>query len=156
MTIFKLPNMSKCEVQNVIQDQFLCRIAFHGREYPYVAPFQYTVIDSSLYFHFTDYGKKMKLLERDNRICVEIEKYKPDLSEYKFVVMRGSLRIVTDPEERKRVIEKMAQEGERRLSTNFLSAHGFHQKSWSSFSHEKPLVIVKLEHVEQVIGLKNP
>lgn len=157
LPIFKLPKMSKREVQNVIQDQFLCRIAFHGREYPYIAPFQYTLIDNSLYFHFTNYGKKIRLLERDNRVCVEIEKYKPDLSEYRFVVMRGTLRVVTDSEERKRVIKKMAQQGTRKLSTNFLSAHGFHQdQSWSSFSHEKPMVIVKLEDVEQVIGLKNP
>ncbi len=149
--------MSKRGVQNVIEDQFLCRIAFRGREYPYIAPFQYTLMDNSLYFHFTDYGKKMKLLDRDNRVCVEIEKYKPDLSEYKFVVMKGTLRVVTDSEERKRVIEKMAQEGKRKLSTNFLSAHGFHKdQSWASFSHEKPLVIVKLEGVEQIIGLENP
>jgi len=157
LTLFELPKMGKREVQNVIQGQFLCRIAFHGREYPYIAPFQYTLVDDSLYFHFTNYGKKMRLLDRDNRVSVEIEKYKPDLSEYRFVVMRGTLRVVTDSEERKRVIRKMAREGKRKLSTKFLSAHGFHQdQNWSSFSHERPMVIVKLEDVAQVIGLKNP
>jgi nitroimidazol reductase NimA-like FMN-containing flavoprotein (pyridoxamine 5'-phosphate oxidase superfamily) len=157
LTIFKLPKMDKREVQTVIQDQFLCRIAFHGKEYPYIAPFQYTLMDNSLYFHFTNYGKKIRLLKRDNRVCVEIEKYNPDLSEYRFVVMRGKLRVVTDSEERKRAIKKMAQEGKRKLSTNFLSAHGFNQdQSWSSFSNEKPIVIVKLEDVKHVIGLKNP
>jgi nitroimidazol reductase NimA-like FMN-containing flavoprotein (pyridoxamine 5'-phosphate oxidase superfamily) len=157
VTSFRLPKMEKREVQALIQDQLLCRIAFHGREYPYMAPFQYTLMDDALYFHFTNYGKKMKLLERDSRVCVEVEKYKPDLSEYRFVVMRGTLREVTDPEERRRVIQKMAEEGTRKLSTNFLSAHGFEQnQSWSSFSDDKPMVIVKLEDVEQAIGLKNP
>ncbi len=157
LTIFKLPRMDKREVQNVIRDQFLCRIAFHGREHPYIAPFQYTFMDNSLYFHFTNYGKKMRLLGKDNRVCVEIEKYKPDLSEYRFVVMNGTLRVVTDSEERKRVIKRMAQEGKRKLSTSFLFAHGFRQdQGWSSFSHEKPMVIVKLEDVEQIIGLRNP
>jgi hypothetical protein len=38
-----------------------------------------------------------------------------------------------------------------------LSAHGFEQnQSWSAFSDEKPMVIVKLEDVEQAVGLKNP
>ena len=44
----------------------------------------------------------MGLLERDNRVCVEIKRYKPDLSEYEFVVMQGTLRVVTDSEERLR------------------------------------------------------
>jgi nitroimidazol reductase NimA-like FMN-containing flavoprotein (pyridoxamine 5'-phosphate oxidase superfamily) len=157
LTLFELPKMGKREVRNVIRDQFLCRIAFHGKEYPYIAPFQYTLVENSLYFHFTNYGKKMRLLKRDNRVSVEIEKYKPDLSEYRFVVMRGMLRVVTNSEERKRAIRKMAREGKRKLSTDFLYAHGFHQhQSWSSFSPEKPMVIVKLEDVEEVIGLRNP
>ena len=155
--IFKLPKMSNREIQTVIQDQFLCRIAFHGKEHPYIAPFQYIFADNSLYFHFTNYGKKMRLLERDNRVCVEIEKYNADLSEYIFVVIRGTLEVVTDSEERKRVITKMTQEGKRRLSTNFLFAHGFHpDEGWSAFSHEEPIVIVKLGNVKQVMGLKSP
>ena len=154
---FKLPKMDKREIQNVIENQLLCRIAFHGVEYPYIAPFQYTFMDNSLYFHFTAYGRKMRLLERNNRVCVEIEKYEPDLSEYRFVVMMGTLRVVKDSEETRRAIEKMAREGERKLSTNFLAAHGFYEdESWSSFTHERPMVIVKLEDVVQVIGLRSP
>jgi nitroimidazol reductase NimA-like FMN-containing flavoprotein (pyridoxamine 5'-phosphate oxidase superfamily) len=80
--IVKLPTMESREIKNLIQNQILCRIAFKGTEYPYIAPFQYVYIKGTLYFQFTDYGKKMKLLEKDNRICVEIEKFQPNLSEY--------------------------------------------------------------------------
>ncbi len=152
-----MPKMDEQEVREVIEDQILCRIAFHGAEYPYVVPFQYTFMDDSIYFHFTDYGKKMRLLGRDNRVCVEIEEYTPDLSEYKFVVMRGRLKVVEDSKERERAIRRMAQEGRSRLSRNFLAAHGFYtDEDWLSFSYEKPLVIVKLADVAQVMGLKNP
>ena len=155
--VFKLPKMSKLEIQTVIQNQFLCRIAFHGEEYPYIAPFQYTLIDNSLYFHFTNYGMKMRLLERDNRVCVEIEKYIDNFSEYTLVVIRGTLEVVTDSEERKKVIKKLAQEGKLSLSTNFLFAHGFHpDEGWSALSNEEPMVIVKLSNVKQVMGLKSP
>jgi len=103
----KLPKMKKDEIENLIKDQMLCRIAFHGDEYPYIVPFQYIFMDGSLYFHFTNYGKKIKLLNRDQRSCVEIEKYVPDLSEYSFVVLRGTLKVVTDFEERAKVIKKI-------------------------------------------------
>jgi nitroimidazol reductase NimA-like FMN-containing flavoprotein (pyridoxamine 5'-phosphate oxidase superfamily) len=157
MTIFKLPKMEKPEIEKLLREQLLCRIAFKGGEYPYMAPFQYVFMDGSLYFHFTEYGKKMKLLERDKRVCVEIEKYKPDLSEYSFVVLRGKLKVVADRQERDKVIRMMAEEGKRKLSTNFLAAHGFKKdEDWSSFTPEKTMIIVKLEDIAQEIGLKSP
>ncbi len=157
MTTLKLPRMDKTEIEKLIREQILCRIAFKGERYPYMAPFQYVSVDGSLYFHFTDYGKKMKLLERDKRVCVEIEKYQPDLSKYSFVVFRGTLKIVTDPLERAKVIKTMAEEGKQKLSPNFLAAHGFtREEGWSAFTPEKPLVIVKLENITQEIGLKSP
>ena len=157
VTVVKLPKMEKSEIEKLLQEQMLCRIAFKGDKYPYMAPFQYVLMGGSLYFHFTDYGKKMKLLERDKRVCVEIEKYRPDLSEYNFVVLRGELEVVRDPQERAKVINRIAEEGKQKLSTNFLVAHGFKkEEGWSSFTPERPVVIVKLKEVAEEIGLKSP
>ncbi len=157
LTIVRLPKMEKHEIEKLIREQMLCRIAFKGDKYPYMAPFQYVFMNGSLYFHFTDYGRKMRLLERDKRVCVEIESYQKDLSEYSFVVLRGTLKIVKGPQERARVIKTMAEEGKQRLSTNFLAAHGFKkEEDWSSFTPEKTLVIVKLDEIAEEIGLKSP
>lgn len=157
MTVVKLPRMEKAEIEKLLHEQRLCRIAFKGDAYPYVAPFQYAVINGVLYFHFTDYGKKMRLLERDRRVCVEIEDYKPDLSEYQFIVLRGTLEVVRAPQERATAIRKIAEEGQQRLSTNFLAAHGFaKEEGWSAFTPDRPVVIIKLTHVSEVIGLKSP
>ena len=157
MTIVKLPKMDKPEIEKLIREQMLCRIAFKGDDYPYMAPFQYVFMNGALYFHFTDYGKKMRLLEKDTRVCVEIEKYTPDMSEYNFVVLRGKLTVVTDPEEKATVINRMAEEGKQNLSTNFLVAHGFKKEhGWASFTPEKPVVIVKLEEIAETVGIKSP
>ena len=157
LTVVKLPKMNENEIEKLIREQMLCRIAFKGENYPYMAPFQYVFENGRLYFHFTDYGKKMRLFERDNRVCVEIERIRKDLSEYSFVVLRGTLKVVRDPKERARVIKRMAEEGKQKLSRNFLAAHGFKkEEGWSSLTPEKPLVIIKLEDVAQEIGLKSP
>ena len=122
-----------------------------------MAPFQYVLMHGSLYFHFTDYGKKMKLLDKDKRVCVEIEKYRSDLSEYNFVVLRGELEVLNNSDERDNVIHRMAEDGKLKLSTNFLAAHGFKkEQGWDSFTPEKPIVIVKLKKVTEKIGLKSP
>jgi nitroimidazol reductase NimA-like FMN-containing flavoprotein (pyridoxamine 5'-phosphate oxidase superfamily) len=152
-----LPKMTEKEIENIINEQFLCRIAFKGEEYPYITPFQYVCFNNTLYFHFTDYGKKIRLLERDNRVCVEIEKYLNDLSEYSFVSIRGHLEKVIDPIERSTVIKLLALRGKKQISTIFLAAHGLKtEEGWDSFVPEKPLVIMKLVKIKEKIGLKSP
>jgi nitroimidazol reductase NimA-like FMN-containing flavoprotein (pyridoxamine 5'-phosphate oxidase superfamily) len=156
MSIVKLPRMSSKEVEKLINNQLMCRIAFKGGEYPYLAPFRYVRIDDTLYFHFTDYGKKMRLLEQDDKVCVQIESYKPDLSEYNFVSLRGHLRRVTDSSELKKAVDLFAESGKKGISTKFLAAHGFDpNKDWDSFRGED-LVIIKLVDIKEKIGLKSP
>ena len=99
----------------------------------------------------------MKLLENDKRVCVEIEKYKSDLSSYYFVIYRGTLEIVKNQNERIKVINKISKDGKQKLSTNFLAAHGFKkEEGWEALTQKRQLVIVKLKEVTEVIGLKSP
>lgn len=150
--------MSKAEIDQLLSEQFLCRIAFGGKYSPYIAPFQYVFVGGALYFHFTDYGRKMGLLEEGNPVCVEIERYTPDLGEYCFVVLVGKLHIVTDPQEKAKAITRMVEDATAKgLSTNFLPAHGLPKEAgWASLKSEKPLIIVKLVAVSEIVGLKSP
>jgi uncharacterized protein len=157
MTKVEMPKMMENEIEELIRGQFLCRIAFKGVLQPYIAPFQYVYVNSILYFHFTDYGKKMSFFKQETPVCVEIEQYTSNLSEYGFVVLTGKLRLVANIEERKMAIEKMAEVGKQKISKNFLLAHGFSQGSnWEDFTVEKPFLIIKLDEVTEKIGLKSP
>lgn len=154
---FKLPKMSSEEVNNLLDKENICRIAFNGKDFPYMAPFQYVRIGNALYFHFTNYGKKMRLLNKDKKVCVSVERLLPDMSEYSFVVFRGELERVENIGERELAIRKLSEVGSQRLSENFLSAHGFSaDEGWSSLSPEKSLVIFKLETINETVGLRSP
>ena len=149
--------MKENEINQLVREQYLCRIAFKGDLQPYIAPFQYAYVNGILYFHFTDYGKKMSFFKQETPVCVEIERYTQNLSEYGFVVLSGKLRLVEDQEERKKAIEKMVEVGKQKISKNFLLAHGFSQGSvWTDFSSDKPILIIKLDEVTEKIGLKSP
>ena len=153
----KLPSMTDGEIGALLNEQMICRIAFRGNKYPYIAPFRYVTMNGDLYFHFTDYGKKMRLLKNDDKVCVMIETYKPDLSSYKFVSLRGTLYEVTNPEEREDAVKLFAQTGEEELSRNFLAAHGFNpEETWGAFTPDKDLVIVKLSDIVERVGLRSP
>lgn len=157
MTKVKMPKMKENEIEKLVSEQFLCRIAFRGNLQPYIAPFQYVVVNGILYFHFTNYGKKMKFFRRGTPVCVEIERYTPNLSEYEFAVLTGNLKLVENQEERKKAIKKMAEVGKQKLSPNFLVAHGFSQGSnWDVFNAEKPILILKLDGAIEKTGLKSP
>jgi len=152
-----MPKMKENEIEQLVREQFLCRIAFKGEQQPYIAPFQYVVVNGILYFHFTDYGKKMSFFRQEAPVCVEIERYTPNLSEYQFVVLTGKLKLVKDSEERKTAIKKMAEVSKQKLSRNFLVAHGFSQSSdWDAFNADKPILIIKLDEVIEKAGLKSP
>lgn len=156
MDIIKLPIMSKGEVEALINAQNLCRIALNGPNHPYLIPFRYVNVNGVLYFHFTDYGKKMRLLDRDNKVCVQIESYKPDLSQYNFVSIRGALEQVDDPSEYSKVV-KMFRESGKELSTKFLAAHGIDpSRGWDEFKEGKGLVIMRLVDIVEKVGLKSP
>jgi nitroimidazol reductase NimA-like FMN-containing flavoprotein (pyridoxamine 5'-phosphate oxidase superfamily) len=157
VTKVKMPKMSEKEIKKLISEQFLCRIAFTGDAKPYIAPFQYVVIDNVLYFHFTDYGKKMSFLKQGTHVCVEIERHTPNLGEYEFGVLTGILKLVENREERKKAIIKMAEVGKQQLSPNFLVAHGFPPGSdWDDFTADQPILIIKLDDVIEKTGLKSP
>jgi nitroimidazol reductase NimA-like FMN-containing flavoprotein (pyridoxamine 5'-phosphate oxidase superfamily) len=157
VVMVKLPSMSRKEIDNLIGEQFLCRIAFRGSDGVYIAPFQYVFMNKRLYFHFTDYGNKMSFFREGFPVCVEIEKYSPDLSQYAFVILTGTLKTVAEEEERQNVIHKMAEIGSAKLSPNFLCAHGFESQSgWSVFNAKQPILILRLEKVTSIKGLKSP
>jgi nitroimidazol reductase NimA-like FMN-containing flavoprotein (pyridoxamine 5'-phosphate oxidase superfamily) len=154
--VVKLPLMTNHEIDTLIQNNCLCRIAFRGTKYPYIAPFQYAVINDTLYFHFTDYGNKMRLLDHDNAVCVEIEDLKPDLSEYRFVSLRGKLAIVHNAVEKQAAIHQMVEQGRNNLSPNFLAAHGIQkEEGWTALLSNNSLIVVKLE-IMSTIGIKSP
>jgi uncharacterized protein len=150
--------MSKAEIEALLKEQLLCRIAFGGNFAPYIAPFQYVFIDGYLYFHFTDYGKKIGLLQKGKLVCVEVERYTSDLGEYSFIVLVGKLQLVQDSQEKDRAISQFVEDAEAKgLSANFLAAHGLPKESgWSSLKTEKPITIVKLVEVTEITGLKSP
>jgi nitroimidazol reductase NimA-like FMN-containing flavoprotein (pyridoxamine 5'-phosphate oxidase superfamily) len=157
MKPYKLPKMSSKEISKLLEKEKICRIAFKGEEFPYMAPFQYVKMGEALYFHFTNYGKKMQLIEKDKRVCVGVESLKTDMSEYNFVVLKGELERVEDSGERAEAIRRLADAGRRRLSENFLAAHGFlAEQGWDILSEDKPMVIFKLARITDTIGLRSP
>ncbi len=65
------------EILEVMKKCDVCRIAFHGDEYPYVVPLNFGMEveedQVTLYFHGAMVGTKYELLAQNNKVCFEMD-----------------------------------------------------------------------------------
>lgn len=123
--IFKMPLMKRQEYDRLIEEEYICRIAFKGGSHPHVAPFLYVFDGQFMYFLSTKYGKKILHFRENPLVTVEVERYSSDLSSFSFVALPGRLEEVQDPETRSLVREKFVELIKKNnLSSNVLSALG--------------------------------
>jgi nitroimidazol reductase NimA-like FMN-containing flavoprotein (pyridoxamine 5'-phosphate oxidase superfamily) len=157
LEVVKIPSMGKGEYDRLIEEEHVCRIAFKGDKYPYVAPFVYVFDGRFMYFLSTKYGKKIEFFRLDPHVSVEVERYAPDLSSYRFVTLRGRLVEVSDSDEKRAVRVRFVDLiRKKNLSRNVLSALG-HSPSdpLDSIVKEERSLIWKLVDVEKIVGLKD-
>jgi len=157
--VFKMPRMGKAEYDRLVKEQYVCRIAFKGKEHPYIAPFIYVFDGRFMYFLSTNYGKKMQYFRDNPFVTVEIEHYSPDLSVFRFVALPGRLVQVEDAG-KKRLVREMFVHliKSKALSPNVLSALGHSPQEpvevllQGERSDVWKLVDVK---VDEILGLKS-
>ncbi|RPJ50969.1 MAG: pyridoxamine 5'-phosphate oxidase family protein [Methanobacteriota archaeon] len=157
MEIIKIPRMEKKDYDNLIAEGYVCRIAFIGDKYPYIAPFLYVFDGNFMYFLSTRYGKKIQYFRQNPYVSVEVEKYSSDLSSYTFVTLQGRLEEVEDSIEKKIVRQKfVAMIQDRNLSTNILAALGHSPKEpLELIATEERSVLWRLTGVKDIVALKN-
>lgn len=156
MEPFKLARLDRAAIDEMIERQATCRVAFNTGSHPYIAPFQHARIDGVVYLNFSAYGRKIDYLRADARVCLEIEENAEDMSEYAFAVLRGRLAMVEDPGERASALEALARRGKAGFSPAFTAAHGIHDGKWDDLAGNPASIVVKLVDVVECMGLGSP
>jgi len=157
MKLVKIPQMEKEEYDRLIADGYVCRIAFQGEQYPYIAPFLYVFDGRYLYFLSTKYGYKIRHFRQNPHVAVEVEQYSPDLARYTFVTLTGRLVEVEDAAEKRAVRERFVRLiTAKKLSRNVLAALGHApDEPLQSLVTEERSSVWKLTAVREIIALKN-
>ena len=157
MNILKIPRMEKNEYDHLIHDNYICRIAFRGENFPYIAPFLYTFDGKYLYFLPTRYGRKIDYFHQDPHVSVEIESYSSELSNYNFISLQGILEEINDNSKKQQVrSDFIALIRKRNLSPNVLTALGYMASdSPEIILQEDRNMVWRLIDVKEIIALKN-
>jgi uncharacterized protein len=156
MKAFEIPSLSQEECEKIVAAEHLCRIAFHGEKYPYLAPFIYVWQNNHLCFLSANYGAKIKYFRDNPLVVVEIEQTVPDLSLCRFVTLFGRLQEIQAFEEKKtirRTFVSLIQA--KNLSKNIIAALGHSpEENLDALEAEGRSLVWKLIEVDRISGLR--
>ena len=62
------------EIEAIINQSQVCRLAMADGDHPYVVPLCFGYEDNKLYFHSANMGKKLNILRRNPNVCFEFDK----------------------------------------------------------------------------------
>jgi nitroimidazol reductase NimA-like FMN-containing flavoprotein (pyridoxamine 5'-phosphate oxidase superfamily) len=104
----------KTEIESIIQQSVVCRLAFSDGQNPYIVPLCFGYINDTLYFHSAKEGKKLDILRRNSQVCFEFDigtETKPGKTAcdwgmaYQSVIGFGQALMVEDVAEKRKALE---------------------------------------------------
>ena len=63
----------KSEIESIILQSMVCRLALSDGQTPYIVPLCFGYTNDTLYFHSAKEGKKLDILKRNNQVCFEFD-----------------------------------------------------------------------------------
>jgi len=151
---FDLPDMSHREMDDLLRSQVICRISFHDEPYPYTLPMEYYYFGDVMYFHFTTTGSKKDLLNSNPNVTVEVDWSDELLTDYKSVILKGTLVSVDNPAERNTVNVAMSTAVREKAGIKSYLQIPWGKKGVDYLSASNiPLKLLKLE-IKEMTGKK--
>lgn len=107
------------QIEAIIRQAKVCRLAMSDNNQPYVVPMSFGYRDSNLYFHCAKEGRKLDILKVNPRVCFEIdindELVTAELAcnwgmKYQSVIGFGTASIVLDREEKLSALDIIMQQ----------------------------------------------
>ncbi|HTZ39789.1 MAG TPA: pyridoxamine 5'-phosphate oxidase family protein [Syntrophales bacterium] len=98
------------DIHEILEKSLVCRLGLCDDGQPYVVPMNYGYRGSRLYFHCAREGRKIDVLRRNDRVCVEVDTdiriVKGDApcqwtAKYRSVIGMGRARIIEDEKEKR-------------------------------------------------------
>ena len=106
-------------ITKILSESLICRIALFDDDFPYIVPMNYGVKDNALYFHCALEGKKIDLIQKNNKVGFEIEaeheilKFEQSCkwtTKYRSIIGTGEIEIIRDFEEKVKGLDILMQQ----------------------------------------------
>lgn len=120
------------EIEDIVQQADVCRLAMVNDGSPYVVPLCYGFSGNALYFHSAAKGKKIDILRKHNEVCFEMEVDTQVIPgetackwgmRYRSVIGFGKAVFVDDPETKRQALDI--------IMAHYASHHEFRRFTYS-------------------------
>ncbi len=110
----ELEMTDRTEIEAIIAEALVCRLAMCDGDRPYMVPLSFGYGDNALYFHCATEGRKLEILGKNNQVCFEMDvgvdvKRGDSACEfgmnYQSVVGFGTASIIDEPTERSAALD---------------------------------------------------
>jgi nitroimidazol reductase NimA-like FMN-containing flavoprotein (pyridoxamine 5'-phosphate oxidase superfamily) len=110
--------LDPAEMAAILAETAVCRIAMTDGDEPYVVPLCFGFRDNMIWFHSAHEGKKIALLTKNPRCCVEVDvcgaplpNEKPCRWEFRYrsVICTGDAQLVDDNDEKRKGLNCILQ-----------------------------------------------
>jgi nitroimidazol reductase NimA-like FMN-containing flavoprotein (pyridoxamine 5'-phosphate oxidase superfamily) len=91
-------------IESILNNAEVCRIALADENEPYIVPVCFAYEDNTIYFHSAPAGKKIAMLTKNPRCCVEVDRSSGPIKsdnpckwemQYQSIICTGTARILT-------------------------------------------------------------
>jgi nitroimidazol reductase NimA-like FMN-containing flavoprotein (pyridoxamine 5'-phosphate oxidase superfamily) len=102
------------EIEEVLSNNKICRVAFSNQNIPYIVPMNYGYHENKLLLHSGQKGKKIEMIEQNNQVCFEISDSIEIIhseeachfgTKYRSVIGFGSIRVLRDFHRKKEALQ---------------------------------------------------
>jgi uncharacterized protein len=102
------------EIEEILSSNKICRIALSEDNNPYVIPMNYGYKENKIFLHTGKNGKKIDIIEKNNKACFEItdsveikraEKACYFSTKYRSVIGFGNIKIVNELDKKKKALK---------------------------------------------------
>ncbi len=97
--------LTTSEMEEVLHLEVVGRIGCHNDEMMYVVPVSYAYDGDCIYSH-TEEGLKVSIMRQNPKVCFQTD-HMDNMANWKSVIAWGEFEELTDPEERKRALQKL-------------------------------------------------
>ena len=104
----------KSEIEAIIRKSQVCRLGLSDEGLAYIVPLCFGYDGKHLYFHSARQGRKIEILQRNNRVCFEFDidtrihsgKTACDWGmQYRSVIGYGTAGLIEEPDEKRRALD---------------------------------------------------
>jgi len=116
------------EIEEIITNNIICRIAFSDGKMPYIVAMNYGYQKNKIFLHSAKEGKKNKIIKDNNQVCFEItdsiEIIKSENAcdfetKYRSVIGFGEIKIINDMERKKEALQVIMYQHTKNKEWNF-------------------------------------